>query len=286
MKNKKLTALILAVIMLFTCMVPAYAAGEAQTVAETESASSFSIIKIIKDFFHSIIERIFDIFGVECPFCEEDYVPVYIEEAVAKYNDGVNAIKNYTGRVTVKKTEAVAATVRDLPSVAEAVISAVAETLTGTNVYRWDFDGGKTSDGVAVTDKIEPCGRQAALDAAGVILTESVALDNGGEKVRIVLMPETSVYDGTAVTQEAIYNAGVLSTVNYATLDLGPIAVYNAETTYTETVFEAEYDSQGRIVNLKISAPMEIWFTAKAVISISGTVNADVVTEYKFTYWS
>lgn len=286
MKNKKLTALILAVIMLFACMMPVYAAGEAQTAAETEQTQSFSIVEGIKAFVHHIIEKIFTLFGIDCPFCEADYVPVYMEEAVAKYNDGVNAIKNYEGKVTVKKTEDVTAEIVDVPSAAASIMKEIAESFTGTTKNAWIFNNGKNSDGEAISDKIEPSGRLAELDAAGVIVTESAQLDNGGSKIRIVLIPEESVYDGTSVTQEAVYNAGAITTLNPGTLDLGPIEVHNAEITYAETVLEAEYDSHGRMVKLVITAPMEIFFTVKAVISMAGTAQVDKTVEYTFDYWS
>ncbi len=286
MKNKKITAMLLAVVLLFSCMMPAYAVGAVQTAAETEQTQTFSIVEGIKEFFHRIIEKVLLLFGMECPFCAADYVPVHIEETVAKYNDGVNAIKSYNGKVTVKKTEDVSVEIPDAPSVAEAVMKEIAESFTGTTKSIWIFDKGKSSDGVALGDMIEPCGRNAELDAAGVIVTESAQLDNGGSKIRIVLMSENSVYDGTSVTQEAVYNAGVITTLNIGVLDLGPIVIQEAETTYTETVLEAEYDSLGRIVKLEISAPMDISALGKAGISISTVIGVDLVYKYTFDYWS
>lgn len=286
MKNKKLTAIVLAVLMLFTCMVPAYAAGEAQIAAETEQTQSFSIVEGIKEFIHRIIEKVLLLFGMECPFCKVDYVPAYVEETVAKYNDGVNAIKNYDGKVTVKETADVSVKISDVPSVAASVINEIAESFTGTTKNTWIFNKGKNSDGIAISDKIEPCGRNAELDAVGVITTESAQLDNGGSKIRIVLMPEKSIYDGTSVTQEAVYNAGAITTLNPGALDLGPIVIQNAETTYRETVLEAEYDSLGRIVKLEISVSMDISAVAKAAVSISTVIGIDAVYEYTFDYWS
>ena len=285
MNNKKITAIVLTVIMLFSCTVPVCAAA-AQPVAETEQIASVSIVEKIKDLFHRIIEGVLRIFGIDCPFCEEDYVPVTGDETVIKYNDGVNAVKNYTGTVTVKKVENISVRVQNLPSVAESIISAVAENFAGTNESKWTFTDGKSIEGAVIGDKVEPCTREASLAYAGVASAESTDTAVGGSKIKITLMPEQSVFDGATVTEDAVYNAAVLSTVNYGALDLGPIVVHTAETAYTGTVLEAEFDTHSRIIFLKITSPMDILFTAKAGISITGTAHADVTTEYTFTYWS
>lgn len=280
---KKFTVVILAVIMLFSCMMPAYAA-EVQTVAETEQTVSLSIVERIKSFLHNIIERLFALFGIPCPFCDIEYNPVYMEDAVKAYNDGVNAVKNYKGKVSVKKVEDIAVAIPDVPSVTEKIITGALENLTGTKIYLWKFSDGKAEDGTALTDRIEPYGREAALDSAGVILTEKAELKNGGTELRLVLAPEKSVYDGTSVTEEPVYNAGVISTLNFGALDLGPVVVHNAEVTYTETELSAEFDSRGRMTVLEIHSPMDVYATAKASISVTLTVKADITTKYVFTY--
>lgn len=286
MKIRKITALLLAAIMLFTCMMPAYAAGEVQTSAEAGQTQTLSLIEKIKEFFHNIIERLFSALGMKCPFCKGDTVPVYVEEAVEKYNSGINALKNYEGTVLVKKRDNVTVKTNDIPSVAEKIITTVTESFVGETENTYLFSGGKTADGRELNATVEPMGRLASLDAAGVASAESEALENGGSRIRLTLVPEKSVYDGTAVVEDAVYNMGAVETLNYAAVDLGPIVIYEAETMYIGTVLEAEFDSRGRMVALKTTLPMDIYYTAKvAVISISATSNVDVNTEYSFDYW-
>ncbi len=286
MKNKKITAMLLAVVLLFSCMMPAYAVDAVQTADEPGQTGSFSVTEILKAFFHNLIEKVFTLFGLKCPFCGDDTVPAEKDEVVVKYNNGINSLKNYRGTVIVKKTDDVSVRIADLPSVTESIMSAVVESYTGVTENTYVFTQGKNVDGTKIGDKIEPCGRDASLLSAGVISTESTSTKTGGSKIKIVLAPEMSVYDGTSVTEEPVNNVSVISTVNYGALDLGPVVVHQAETTYTGTVLEAEYDSQGRLINLKITVPMDIYFTAKAAISVSGSAHADVITEYTINYVS
>ena len=53
---------------------------------------------------------------MKCPFCKGDTVPVYVEEAVEKYNSGINALKNYEGTVLVKKRDNVTVKTNDILS--------------------------------------------------------------------------------------------------------------------------------------------------------------------------
>lgn len=283
MKSKKLTAVFLAVVMLFTCMIPAYASENA---AAEENTPTISLIEKIKDIIHGIIEKIFSLFNIECPFCEaNNLVPSNINETVAKYNEGINSVKNYKDRIRIIKSEKVSCSIGDYPDVAATIIEEVLKNLTGTTLDNSIYNDGKSSDGKSITDILEPCGREASLISTGVASAESTVLEDGGSKNRITLKKEVAVFNGTSMVNDAVYNAAVITALNLGVLDLGPIKVESAEITYEGTVLEAEYDSQGRLVELSIEVPVSIQSCSKVgLINVTGTVLAKIDTEYRFSY--
>ena len=81
---KKLIAIVLATLMMFTLIAPASAATAVANEAET--TSSTNIFDLITEFFHNIVGAITKIFNAKCPYCDGIHNEVKDEPVEDKYN--------------------------------------------------------------------------------------------------------------------------------------------------------------------------------------------------------
>ena len=242
----------------------------------------------IKDTFHWYIARIFIYFEADCTICGEHFLPPEISATVDYYNNAINSLKAYEGVVTIKKVSTTNVAVMDLPSAVANTVNQICNNFAGTIENTYTFTSGKTIDGVAITDVVEPLGRNATLTEKGIYGSHAKinAEANIPRSLRIQLESETESFDGTS-TVNAVHNASVIKTINFATLDLGDIKITSADTTYPGTQIYAQFDDLGRITSLSLERPFESRTTAKAA-SVSMTVNfkVDMSEEYTITYVS
>ena len=242
----------------------------------------------IKDTFHWYIARIFVYFDADCPICGEHFVPPEIAATVDYYNNAINALKAYKGVVTIKKVSTTNVAVTDVPSTVASILNQVCNNFAGTTENTYTFISGKTVDGIAITDVVEPLGRNAILTENGIYGSHAKinAEANIPRSLRIQLVSETERFDGTS-TVNAVHNASVIKTINFATLDLGDMKITSADTTYPGTQIYAQFDDLGRITSLSLERPFELRATAKEA-SVSMTLNfkVDMSEEYTITYVS
>lgn len=242
----------------------------------------------IKDTFHWYIARIFIYFEADCPICGEHFLPPEISATVDYYNNAINALKAYEGVVKIKKVSTTNVAVADLPSTVASIVNSICNNFAGTIENTYTFTSGKTVDGIAITDVVEPLGRNATLTEKGIYGSHANinAEANIPRSLRIQLVSETESFDGTS-TVNAVHNASVIKTINFATLDLGDIKITSADTTYPGTQIYAQFDDLGRITSLSLERPYELRATAKAA-SVSMTLNCkvDMSEEYTITYVS
>jgi hypothetical protein len=242
----------------------------------------------IKDIFHWYIARIFIYFEADCPICGEHFLPPEISATVDYYNNAINSLKACEGVVTIKKVSTTNVAVMNLPSTVASLVNEVCNKFTGTIENTYTFTSGKNVDGVAITDVVEPLGRNATLTEKGIYGSHAKinAEANIPRSLRIQLESETESFDGTS-TVNAVHNASVIKTINFATLDLGDMKITSADTTYPGTQIYAQFDDLGRITSLSLERPYESRATAKAA-SVSMTLNfkVDMSEEYTITYVS
>ena len=242
----------------------------------------------IKDTFHWYIARIFIYFEADCPICGEHFLPPEISATVDYYNNAINSLKAYEGVVKIKKVSTTNVAVVDLPSTVASIVNSICNNFAGTIENTYTFTSGKTVDGIAITDVVEPIGRNATLTEKGIYGSHAKinAEANIPRSLRIQLESETESFDGTS-TANTVHNASVIKTINFATLDLGDMKITSADTTYPGTQIYAQFDDLGRITSLSLERPYESRTTAKAA-SVSMTLNfkVDMSEKYTITYVS
>lgn len=295
---KKLSALLLALTMLFSLScVPASAVNiyEEDTfyglkeVYDYGNKEDNNFFQRIADTFHWYIARLFFHLGADCPICDEHFIPLdFYNDLTNCYNNAVNNLKNYNGIVTIAKKETVDIIVNTCPSAIESIVNGVAKKFIGTTENTYTFISGKTVDSsIKITDFVEPLGRDAELNPNAI--AESFlgkTLDNIPESLYFKLVEENASFDGTS-SVDPVYNMGITDPINLAALDLTPIKITHAESTYPGTKVSAEFDELGRITALKIEAPLSVSPNISvAMLKATIDVDANITTEYTITYVS
>ena len=294
---RKIVAMVLSLVIIFSISVVPVSAKNIYEknnfmglieVYDYGNEEDKNFFEKIKDTFHWYIARIFIYFEADCPICGEHFLPPEISATVDYYNNAINSLKAYEGVVTIKKVSTTNVAVMDLPSAVANTVNQICNNFAGTIENTYTFTSGKTVDGVAITDVVEPLGRNATLTEKGIYGSHAKinAEANIPRSLRIQLESETESFDGTS-TVNAVHNASVIETINFATLDLGNIKITSADTTYPGTQIYAQFDDLGRITSLSLERPFESRTKAKAA-SVSMTVNfkVDMSEEYTITYVS
>ena len=213
-------------------------------------------------------------------------VPSSKAEIVAAYNKVVNEAKAYTGKVTLKKHDIINVQLKDLPSIAEKIITPVITKLTTTNPEEYVFEGGKdvNDPNRYVSHKIVPGGRDVAVQEAGVANATATANPDGGYTMSITFIAETSTFDGTSTTSEPTHHKTAMDPLELGSLDLGPITISNADLSYPGATMTATVDAQGRLVKLEQKLPLEGTGTGKAGIELTLKLAGSMDGTYEFIY--
>ena len=214
-------------------------------------------------------------------------VPSGKEEIAAAYNKVVNDYKAYTGKVTLKKTEAIDVKAKDIPSAVESIVNGVIKKFITSSTEEFTFENGVdvNDPNRYVSHKMIPNGRNAEVQAAGLVDASATANADGGYTMKIKFVSETSVFDGTSNISEPTYHKGAMDPLDLGTLDINPIKITKADMTYPGAEVEATVDAQGRLVKLHSYLPLGGSGTGsvsviKATIGIEGNMD----TVYEITY--
>ena len=214
-------------------------------------------------------------------------VPSSKEEIAAAYNKAINDYKAYTGKVTLKKSEAIDVKAKDLPSAVEGIVNGVIQKFITSSTEEFTFENGAdvADPNRKLTDKIIPGGRNAEVQAAGLAEASATANADGGYTMKIKFVQETSVFDGTSNVSEPTYHKHAMDPLDLGTLDINPIEITSAAMTYPGAECEATVDGQGRLVKLHCYLPLGGSGTGsvkiiKATIGIEGNMD----TTWEMTY--
>ena len=213
-------------------------------------------------------------------------VPSTKEEIAAAYNKAVNDAKHYTGKVTLKKHDIINVQLKDLPAIAEKIITPVIANLTKTNPEEYVFDGGKDVNDPArfVSHKIVPNGRDVDVKPEGLANATATANADGGYTMVLTFIAETSTFDGTSTTSEPTHHKSAMDPLELGSLDLGPITISNADLRYPGATMTATVDGQGRLVKLEQKLPLEGSGTGKAGISLTLNLAGSMDGTYELIY--
>lgn len=201
-----------------------------------------------------------------------------VAQIVSFYNQYANALRNYSGKVTVKKADGTVTVINSISGGA-AVKNLAQDMLPNDYSAKPDltFNNGKSGN-TSLAGHL-PRGDEAKMS---VLQPEGVAsaacvVNGSGWKVTVSLKPET-VAQLSGVPK---YTAQCMDTLSLTESDLKPFTLQSATVTYANCKIEAVMDSLGRITKLDIVTPATI--AGKLKYGIVG-INADVTGTYKGNY--
>lgn len=289
---KKLLAIILSIILIFGCMsVPATAVGDQFDGVSDSSSGITSFFERIADGFHDVIAKIFSVFGLDCPMCDNHFGygeaggegELNKAEVAEKYNTAINNLKTYRKAVKIVHESNLSYEVEEVSGVSavvKTVIANVLEDLEGKNYKNYSFKAGESAKISAV---VPPSGKSAALDAKYL---DYINLYNKNDKTKIdfKLMDGVSSYDGNNTTEAAGYT-GVIDTINLAAIVPGAGAIKKADISYKNTTVEATIDVYNNIELLRISTEITLDITFELNGNTSEfKIIIDSVDEYEMSY--
>lgn len=283
---KKFTAIILSIIMAFSLAAMPVSAATADSNIAVVSEDD-NIIGNIIEIFHNIIAGLFEFFGLDCPFCDghgETSVAMSEQEIVDKYNTAVNNLKNYQKSVKMEKKSTIDLEVTDCPGgdSVRMIVEEVLESFNGTVTDEENYILGQNRNG-KLSNKVPPSEKDASLTLSAV---KNITLSekNGKQIIRVQLKDGKGYFDGTTMVDPEGY-ADVLNTLNFGTLDMGPVNIEDADITYSGVVVEAVLDSEGRVESLETVMPLAFVATARiTVIYATLGIEGNIKEVYKFAY--
>lgn len=224
----------------------------------------------------------------EAPAGNTSAVPSTKAEIAAAYNKAINDAKHYTGKVTLKKHDIIDVQLRDLPSIAAAIINPVIANLTKTEPREETFENGAgVSDNTRQLSHwiIPGGGRDAAVQEASLANATATANADGGYTMVLTFVAESSTFDGTKNTSEPVHHMTAMDPLNLGSLDLGDaISITQADLKYPGATMTATVDGQGRLVKLEQKLPMEGTGTGKAGISLTLNLAGSMDGTYELIY--
>ncbi len=202
-------------------------------------------------------------------------------EIVAFFNKYATAMKQYTGKVTVKRVQGTTSKINSISG--GSAIASVAEPLLPNDYPQTEtktFSGGKASDGTTLA-KFLPASKLSAynVDPAGV-KTASCVAQGSGWKVSITLIPES----GEGLTYVPKHHGSCFDTLSLTEDSFGPFEPVSTKVNYQSGTFTFILKADGTLSSISVSEPANVVCKLKKGISIDADFTGTWKQDYTFTY--
>lgn len=210
------------------------------------------------------------------------------EDIVKFFNKYATAMKQYTGKVTVKRVQGTTSKINkmnpdkllgiDLISKAEPLLpNDYPKTSTKT------FNGGKASDGTTLAKFLPADDLKAYNVPAEGVKSATCVKQGSGWKVSITLVPES----GTGLQYVPKYHSKCFDTLTLTEDDFSPFKPKSTTVNYQSGTYTFDLGADGRITSISVSEPANVVCTLTIGGSNSG-IDADFTgtwrQDYTFTY--
>lgn len=207
-------------------------------------------------------------------------IPTGTDEIVAAFNNAMNATKHTTKNCNAVKNSNVQVTVTDcsVPSLT-GMVNSIVSGFTGPETAEYSFVGGKDGD-ASIYGELPPSGRDVSLQKAGVAKAASEPYGNGGYKLTITLLPETS-----ALGNEPQYHANSVGFLDLEGLGIKGVTFTKADFTYSGATVSICVNKDGLVDKYDCTLPMS--GTGEASVKIASgraTLEGSSVESWTFTW--
>lgn len=254
---KKLIAIILAFTLLFSfTALPASAELGTDTGVNINSAKS--IFERIADVFHDLVAKLFKVFGMECPLCEnhDGYGEAEGDggfnkaEVAKKYNDAVNALKAYDRKVTVEYIKDRRPTLVQAPGTLNKKVENILKEYKIINdLTTRNFERNQSKE---ITKLLPPSDRESQLSGNYLKYIKPL-IEGDNTKIEFEFEEAVSKYENAVTTAPNGYSEA-FDYINLAEYEFDGISLEKAEITYKDAKVEALLDGYERVTYIKVQA--------------------------------
>lgn len=211
-------------------------------------------------------------------------VPQTNEEIAAAFNKAMNATKHSTKSCNAVKNTDVKIQVTDCSvSSLTGMVNSIAQRFTGPETAEYSFVDGKatTSDGeITINDDFPPSGRDTTLDAGGIAKASAEPYGDGGYKLSITLIPETS-----SLGNEPKYHANTVGYLDLEGLGISGVTFTEANFTYPGATVTICVNGDGLVETYDCTLPMSGTGAGNIKIaSASATLEGTSTENWQFTW--
>ena len=197
------------------------------------------------------------------------------------FNKYATAMKQYTGKVTVKRVQGTTSKINSITG--GDAVKDKAEPLLPNDYPQTStktFNGGKASDGTTLA-KFLPADDLTAYNVPAEGVKSATCVKQGsGWKVSITLVPES----GTGLQYVPKYHSKCFDTLSLSEDDFKPFTPKSTTVNYQSGTYTFVLGADGRITSISVSEPANVVCKLSLGISIDADFTGTWKQDYTFTY--
>ena len=202
-------------------------------------------------------------------------------DIVAFFNKYATAMKQYKGKVTVKRVQGTTSKINSITG--GSAIANIAQPLLPNDYPKTatqTFNGGKASDGTTLASFL-PASKRAAynVNPAGVKSASCVKQGNGW-KVSITLIVES----GEGLTFVPTHHGSCFDTLSLTKDSFGPFEPVSTKVNYQSGTFTFVLNADGTLASINVTEPANVVCKLKKGISIDADFTGTWQQQYTFVY--
>lgn len=202
-------------------------------------------------------------------------------DIVAFFNKYATAMKQYKGKVTVKRVQGTTSKINSITG--GSAIANIAQPLLPNDYPKTatqTFNGGKASDGTTLASFL-PASKRAAynVNPAGVKSASCVKQGNGW-KVSITLIVES----GEGLTFVPTHHGSCFDTLSLTKDSFGPFEPVSTKVNYQSGTFIFVLNADGTLASINVTEPANVVCKLKKGISIDADFTGTWKQDFTFTY--
>lgn len=200
---------------------------------------------------------------------------------VAFFNKYATAMKQYKGKVTVKRVQGTTSKINSITG--GSAIANIAQPLLPNDYPKTatqTFNGGKAADGTTLASFL-PASKRAAynVNPAGVKSASCVKQGNGW-KVSITLIVES----GEGLTFVPTHHGSCFDTLSLTKDSFGPFEPVSTKVNYQSGTFTFVLNADGTLASINVTEPANVVCKLKKGISIDADFTGTWKQDFTFTY--
>ena len=202
-------------------------------------------------------------------------------DIVAFFNKYATAMKQYKGKVTVKRVQGTTSKINSITG--GSAIANIAQPLLPNDYPQTatqTFNGGKASDGTTLASFL-PASKRAAynVNPAGV-KSASCVKQGSGWKVSITLVTES----GEGLTFVPTHHGSCFDTLSLTKDSFGPFEPVSTKVNYQSGTFTFVLNADGTLASINVTEPANVVCKLKKGISIDADFTGTWKQDFTFTY--